>query len=114
MRSPAGPKPVREPEEVFLIDGVEHRDERALNDLVFQRSDAQRALFVVDARPPEAVPPWRPSLSPSAALGSAQPRSRPQCLGRTRRASSATCQQSSTQWRCLAWLGNTVPMPPER
>ena len=47
MLSPFGPKPVREAEEVFLIDGVEHRNSCALDDFVFQRSYSQRALFAV-------------------------------------------------------------------
>ena len=36
MWSAPGTEPVREPEEVFLVDGVEHRDSGALDDLVFQ------------------------------------------------------------------------------
>jgi hypothetical protein len=35
----AGPEPVRESEEVFLVDRIEYRDHRALDDLVFQRGD---------------------------------------------------------------------------
>jgi hypothetical protein len=44
--SASGPEPVREAEEVFLIDRVEQRDSRALNDFVFQRGNTEWALFV--------------------------------------------------------------------
>jgi hypothetical protein len=32
MWSASGPKPVREPEEFFLVDGIEHHDRSALDD----------------------------------------------------------------------------------
>src|SRR5438477_13163334 len=41
LRAPR-PKPVREPQKVLLIDGVQHLDHRALKDLVLQRSDPER------------------------------------------------------------------------
>jgi hypothetical protein len=47
MLPPFGPKPVREAEEVFLVDGVEHRNGGALDDFVFQCSYSQRALSAV-------------------------------------------------------------------
>ncbi len=40
----AGSEPVREPEEVFLVDRVQHLDHRALDDLVLQRGDAEWTL----------------------------------------------------------------------
>jgi site-specific DNA recombinase len=40
-----GPKAVREPEEVLLVNRVQHLDHRALDDLIFQGGDPQRALF---------------------------------------------------------------------
>ena len=40
------PEPVREPEEIFLVDRVQDLDHRSLNDLVLQRGDAQRPLAV--------------------------------------------------------------------
>jgi hypothetical protein len=42
-----GSEPVGEAEKVRLIDGVQHRDHRLLDDLVLQRSDAQRTLPAV-------------------------------------------------------------------
>ncbi len=39
-----GPEPVREAEEVFLVDRIEHGDDCTLDDLVFQRGNTQRAL----------------------------------------------------------------------
>jgi len=45
-----GPKPVREAEEVFLVDGVEYRNGGALDDFVFQCSYSQRALSAVSFR----------------------------------------------------------------
>ena len=41
------PEPVREPEEIFLVDRVQHLHHRALDDLVLQRRDAERALPAV-------------------------------------------------------------------
>ena len=43
---PAAPrsKPVRKPQEVFFVDCIEHFHQRTLDDLVFQRSKAERAL----------------------------------------------------------------------
>src|SRR5712671_1918379 len=53
------PEPVREPEEVFLVDRVQHLDHRSLDDLVLQRRDAQRPLPSIRFRnvpPPQACP----------------------------------------------------------
>src|SRR6516164_1892177 len=44
MRAAPRPESIREPEEVFLVDRVEHRCRRPLDDLVFQRSNSERAL----------------------------------------------------------------------
>ena len=42
----AAPRPesVREAEEVRFVDGVQHLDRRALDDLVFQRGNPERPL----------------------------------------------------------------------
>ena len=45
-----GRKPVREPEEFLLEDGVQHQDSCALDNLVFQSSDRQRPLPSVRLR----------------------------------------------------------------
>ena len=37
-------EPIREPEEVFFVDCVEHLHHCTLNDLIFQCGDPQRAL----------------------------------------------------------------------
>src|SRR6267143_1850810 len=50
MWSAPGTEPVREPEEVFLVDGVQHHDGSALDDLVFQGGDRQRPLPSVRLR----------------------------------------------------------------
>src|SRR6266851_2636650 len=50
MRSPSGSEPVREPEEVLFVDGVEHHDTCALDDLVLQGRDRQRPLPPVRLR----------------------------------------------------------------
>jgi len=42
MRAAPGPESIREPEEIFLVDRVEHRRRRPLDDLVFQRSNGER------------------------------------------------------------------------
>src|ERR1700739_1375838 len=50
MWSAPGPEPVREPKEFFLVDGVEHHDCGALDDLVLQGGDRQRPLLSVRLR----------------------------------------------------------------
>src|SRR5271169_5357419 len=47
MRAAPGSESVREPEEVFLVDRVEHRNSRPLDDLVFQSGNRERALPAV-------------------------------------------------------------------
>jgi hypothetical protein len=42
--SPPGSEPVGEAEEVRFVDGIENLHHRALDDLVFQCGDAERAL----------------------------------------------------------------------
>src|SRR2546430_11229772 len=44
VRAAAGPESVAEPEEVFLVDGIQHRSGRSLDDLVFEGCDRERAL----------------------------------------------------------------------
>ena len=43
-------KAIGEAEEVLLVDGVQHLDDRALDDLVFQRGNAERPLPPVRLR----------------------------------------------------------------
>ena len=47
MRAAAGPEPVREPEEIFLVDRVEHRSRRPLDDLVLQSGDVGCIMHLV-------------------------------------------------------------------
>src|SRR5258708_549254 len=42
--SPPGPEPIGEAEEVRLVDGIENLHHRTLDNLIFQRGDAERAL----------------------------------------------------------------------
>src|SRR4029077_5638450 len=44
VRPAAGPESVAEPEEVFLIDGIQHSSGRPLDDLVLKGCDRERAL----------------------------------------------------------------------
>ena len=44
MRAPPGSESIREPEEVFLVDRVEQRDRRPLDDFVLQSRDREWAL----------------------------------------------------------------------
>jgi hypothetical protein len=68
MRGAPGPKPVREAEEVRLVDAVEHLDDGTLKDLVLQGSYAQRALPPVRLR--DVHPPRRPrSVAPAMNTG---------------------------------------------
>jgi hypothetical protein len=54
VRATPGPKPVREAEEIRLVDGVQHLDGRPLDDLVLQRRDTERpqpSVRLRDAHP---------------------------------------------------------------
>ena len=44
MLAASGAKSVTEPEEILLVDRVQHLDQRALDNLVLQRGNAERAL----------------------------------------------------------------------
>jgi hypothetical protein len=62
-----GPEAVREPEEILLVDRVQHCDHCTLDDFVFQRSDPQRALLAARLRyvaPPDRQCPVRSALDP--------------------------------------------------
>ena len=48
--SPSGPEPVGEAEEVRLVDRIENLYHRALDNLVLQRRNAERALPAVRFR----------------------------------------------------------------
>ena len=61
------PEPIREPEEVFLVDRVQHVDRGPLDDLVFQSGDRERALPSVRLRyiqPPARQRPVRSPMDP--------------------------------------------------
>jgi len=64
VRAAPGSESVREPEEVFLVDRVEHRNSRPLDDLVLQGGNRERALPAVSFG--NAYPPRRqcPICSP--------------------------------------------------
>jgi hypothetical protein len=60
-------EPIREAEDVHLVDGVQHLDHGSLDKLVFQRGDAERPLPPVDLRdvhPPRRSRPVRPLMEP--------------------------------------------------
>ena len=70
MRAAPRPEPVGEAQEVRLVDGVEHLDDRPLDDLVLQRGDAERPLPPVrlrDVRPPRRPRPVAPRCAPGRA-----------------------------------------------
>src|ERR1700722_7823319 len=50
MLAALGPEPIREPEEIHLVDLAQHRRHRSLDDLVFERGDRERALRAVFLR----------------------------------------------------------------
>ncbi len=67
MRPAPGPKPVREAQEVRLINGVQHLDHRPLKELVLQRRDSERPLppiWLRDVRPPRRPRPVAPAMDP--------------------------------------------------
>src|SRR2546425_4456773 len=68
VRPAPRPEPVREPEEVDLVDRIQDRDDRALDEFVFQRGNAERPQPPVGLRDecsPDRLRPVRPSLEPS-------------------------------------------------
>src|SRR5262245_65710435 len=64
VRPSSRSEPVREPEEVLLVDGVEHHDACALDDLVFQSRDCQRPLSTIRLRYVRPARWMRPICSP--------------------------------------------------
>jgi len=65
MRRPAGPEPIGEPEKVPFIDGIEHFDDGALDDLVFQCRHAERSLPSIgfwNENPARGLGPVSPSF----------------------------------------------------
>jgi len=67
MRSPSGPGPVREPEEVLLVDRVQHLRHRPLNDFVFQGGNCQWTLLSIRlgyVDPPRRQRPVRSPMNP--------------------------------------------------
>src|SRR6202023_3718509 len=58
---------VRKTEEIRFVDGVQHLDGRALDDLVFQRRNSERSfppVALVDIRPTHRLRSIRSSLQP--------------------------------------------------
>jgi hypothetical protein len=67
MLAPLRSEPMREPEEVFLVDRVQHRDRCPLDDLVFQSRDRERALAAIwlwYIPPPGRLRPIRSPVDP--------------------------------------------------
>ena len=67
MRAALRPESVRESEKVRVVDRAQHRDDGALDDLVFQRGNAERPLPPVrlrDVRATHRLRSVRPSLQP--------------------------------------------------
>src|SRR5271157_4458691 len=64
MLAASGAKSIRESEEVLLVNRVQHLDQRALDDLVLQRGDAERALPPVGLRDIPTPRRLRPIRSP--------------------------------------------------
>src|SRR6266508_1891883 len=70
MRAASRPEPVGEAPEIRLVHSVEHLDDGPLNDLVLQRSDAERPLPPVrlrDVHPPTPVSPGSVLPAPARA-----------------------------------------------
>lgn len=63
MLAASRPEPVREAEEVFLVDRVQHHYDRTLDHLVLQRGNRQRALPAIRLRN-EPPPGWLCSVRP--------------------------------------------------
>src|ERR1019366_9148952 len=50
VRAASGPEPIREPEEIFLVDRAQHRSRGPLDDLVLKGGDRDRALQTIHPR----------------------------------------------------------------
>ena len=60
-------EPIREPEEVLLVDRIQHRRDRTLDNLILQRGNRQRALSPIRLRnepPPRWLRPIRSPMNP--------------------------------------------------
>ena len=71
MLSATGPKPVGEPQEVRLIDGVQHLNHGALDDLVLQRGDPERPkppIGLGDVHPARRPGPVSAPLNPGVQI----------------------------------------------
>src|ERR1700716_1301489 len=67
VRATPRPEPIRDAEELFLVDRVQQRDNSPLDDLVLQGSDRERALPAIrlgDVHPPAWPRPIRSTLDP--------------------------------------------------
>jgi hypothetical protein len=64
MRAASRPEPIRDAEEVFLVNRVQHRDHRPLDNLVFQCSDRERTLPSIRLGYVNAPARQRPVRSP--------------------------------------------------
>src|SRR5260370_20222703 len=67
MLTASRPEPIGEPQEIHLIDSVQHLDDRPLDHFVFQRGDAERPQPPVRlryVRPPRRLRPVPPALNP--------------------------------------------------
>jgi hypothetical protein len=67
MLAASGPEPIRQSEEVLLVDRIQHHDDRALDYLVLQRGNRQRTLSPIrlrDEPPPGRLPPIRSPMDP--------------------------------------------------
>src|SRR5260221_14081637 len=72
MRTASGPEPVRDPEEIFLVDRVQPLDHRTLDDLVLQRCYAERAAAAIRlwyVMPARRLRPVGSSMSPAVKIG---------------------------------------------
>ena len=67
VRAASRPEPIRDSEKVFLVDRVQQRDHRSLDNLVLQGGDRERALPAIrlgDVHPPRWQCPIPSPLDP--------------------------------------------------
>jgi hypothetical protein len=69
MLAASGAKPIREPDEILLVDRVQHLDDRSLDDLVFQRRHSDRPLSAIRLRDEDSSDGLRSVCSSSYPLG---------------------------------------------
>jgi len=99
-------EPIREPEEILLVDRAQHRRHGSLDDFVFERRDRERALasvFLRNVAPTDGsaryVPAWTRACSVSILRSRSARRSPMSCRPRRVRRHASSRKTLFSTWR---------------